>query len=502
MLSGFHADGALPDADLPPSAIGASGVAAVRASTNGFVTGSGDNPASTYWPARLVQPLQWERSLGGGAALGGGFGGRASDAAGVIDIADADGFYATLKRSMAIDGRSVIVERLRRGHTYAQATMAWNGTAAGWASPDMLLRVRLRDAMWRLAHPISRGRYGGTGGADGTANLAGVWKPQSFGRCKNVKGVLVDPATELWQFNDGEVEAFDAVYVNGEPMGGGAWTPSVSTGCINLASASQGEITADLRGSKTGGNYVDTTAYIAHRIITEHSELAAASLDLQTIDQVEGQNSAEVGIHVPASAEDILAIDVLEELLAGVGGFIDCNELGKLQLGIFGGDWYGDTFEIDQRHIVSELERLALPLGLDPPWAGCRIGYERNWTVMTSGVAGAVTASRRQFLAEAYRYGEALGDQSGAYQLATSPSLPGLYASLADAEAEAARRVALYGVARGLYRARLPLTHGFRMGMRGRLTWGNWGLQSGVDCWVTRIRFDAQAGLVTVDLFA
>ena len=503
-MDSFGAFGELPFGALRDGDAGRSGVVPFLFSEDGYITEPDEDPPNLPFGARVVQALSYSRSLAGNP---GGFAGRVADGAGEASLANADGMLDALFANFSIAGRQVRVLSRRFDQAYADAEVIFDGTAASWDSPEGLLRLQLRNSLWRLAVPIQQGAahfYDGTGGANGGADLAGLPRPLAFGRCREVPAVLVDAAALLYQVHDGAVDSIDAVYDGGDLLVLGVnYTVSLSTGCFTLLGAPVDRITCDLRGSATGGHYVGSTAYIVKRIINDLVGLDAAAVDPQTFDRVEGAttwSSGEVGMWLgPAPA---LAIDVIERLLVGIGGFLDAEPEGRITAGIFGAPWYGDSFALDET-VIESITRVAMPAGTDPPLSRALAAWQPLWTgPQVSGLADIVDASRRSYLAQAFRVAAAVGDQSGAEIMAQQSLTASLFEDAADALAFAEFRIGLYGVPRACYQIRLSRgLWQFRLGQIGRLSYPGWNLGQGRDAIVYAIASSAAEGRVTLGLF-
>ena len=161
------------------------------------------------------------------------------------------------------------------------------------------LQIALADPATDLKRPIIVDRFGGTGGIEGPADLAGVPKARSWGRCFNVAGKLLDPAHIIYCFGDpsrrlagfdavrdrgalatpatltvlawqGSVEAtFAALRAAPATQGGGVLAPDIA--CIKWWTEPS-DLTADLRGEVAAG-YVETAAEIAERIVAARSTI-------------------------------------------------------------------------------------------------------------------------------------------------------------------------------------------------------------------------------------
>jgi hypothetical protein len=140
------------------------------------------------------------------------------------------------------------------------------------------LRISIRDNAFKLDVPASLNVYGGTGSADGTADMAGKRKPLAFGVVNNITPAQVNPANLTYQVHDGAVNAIPAVYDSGYALSGpdadyasyaalaaatitnGHYATAKAVGLFRLGSAPNGLITCDVQGDSGGsGGYITTT---------------------------------------------------------------------------------------------------------------------------------------------------------------------------------------------------------------------------------------------------
>lgn len=477
----------------------------IYAASEAFTTAPDDAALpNVFFPSRVRRPLVFERSILGPD----GIGGAASIGLGDIELENSDGEYDNIVGNHAIDGRRVTIKvgDPEGGFAYEDFGVIFDGTAAGWDLTATGVNVELRDWTYELEKPVARSYYGGTGGSDGTADLAGKPIPQVWGRCLNVPGVIVDPLNSLIQFNDGPMEAIDAVYNNGValPDDGSCFTRDLAAGTITMLVGFAGQICADVRGSKEGGVYADKTADIVKRIVKTNLGWTDDDLRLASFDQVNSVQPAEVGYFI---GEDVTAKSVIDELMAGIGGFRSFTRTGLLEIGVFTAPVNGGDAVITQMELLDGLERLPSPKSFYPPAWRQRVGYQRNWTVQTSGLAGAIDddPERQAFLAQQYRYASAHDNNVKDRFLLAQDAPPRLsfFADKADAEAESLRLLALYSVPRSLYRGRVK-TQPFTLDLAADidLQYPRWDLRYGRATRAVTIRDDAGANEVELTVFA
>lgn len=463
---------------------------------------------------RVNVPLQWERTV----PIAPEGGQRQAVSYGETVLANGDGHFDTMVERYAIDGRRVVVRVGTRDFAYADFETLFDGTAAGWRlAEDDTVRVALRDNGFRLEVPLQQNLYKGTGGLEGTVELVGKPKPLAFGdlRTANVPGVLVDPVKLIYQWHDGALSEFTRVYDRGlelthagdiadllaaDPPASGTFVSQRSIGCIRLGSTPAGLVTADLVGDNAGGVALSAPD-IALRILTARALLGPADIDGASFSDLEIMQPANVGYWF--APEPLLVSQALDRVFAGINAWWGCSRLGGIQCGRVDAPAAAVDASFDAVNILS-LERLEPPESLSPPNWRRRVGYQPNYAVQTTDLAGAVTAERRQFLAQAFRVTAASREQvKSDYLRATDPDpLGNAFAFREDAEAEVRRLLDLWAARRALYRLTTKLkAYRLGIGRTVRVTDPRYGLAAGANAVIVGTRIDTErneSGLLLV----
>jgi hypothetical protein len=498
-MFGHYAFGDAPFGGLPDPAVRMTATANLRAdfrftiyaASAALLTAPDDTPASTPFHGTLAQPISFRRSLLGDSAIG-----VFSTGDGTMSLDNRDGRYDFLIGTYSIDGRRITLKIGRIEDNYATDFPIFVGTAADWLIDEDSLTITIRDFGYRLNVPLQQNLYGGTGGADGGADLAGKRKPLAFGQVFNVTPPLVVPNLLIYQVHDGEIESADSVYDRGTALtfsadyatyadlsaatvAAGYYATCLAFGFIKLGSTPAGTVTADLHGDADGG-YVETSADIVRRIVNR-------STDIEDTDEIYLPAFAAVNTAQPApigywsGTDDGQGVDdAVANIMAGVGGWAGFRRNGKFEVGIVLAPTSppSSRFTVDD---IAEIKREPLPSGISPPPYRFRIGYQRNETQQTD-LAGSVSADRKAFAAEQYRFAEASSTAIRAdhpFALDADP-IEAYFVNLADAQAEATRRLNLYRASRGLYRI--------------KLNWRSFNLNLGENINVTFPRWDLTVG--------
>ena len=486
---------------LEPYDPGAGAVVALYYSDHGFVTEPGDSPANQYYEPRVVSALNFERHLFQRGLIGG----RSIPNFGEIVLANADG---GLDEFLAFgwDDRPVRVFLGAEGFAYSDFGLVFDGTAEQIEVTDDVLTVRLRDWQHKLDKPVQGTLYAGTGGDEGGTDLTGVRKPLAFGRVLNVRPVMVDPGAGRYQVHDGAIDDVDALYVGGitntKVVGAPAanqYAVDVATGFVTVGGAPLTEqVTCDVKGAKPGGTYLTTVADIVEEIATSQGGLGAGDLDSASFTALNTANSAVVGVYVEGTTNRAV-LEVLDELIASIGGYYGFDRSGKFEVGRLeapGGTPAATFSEVE----ILEIDRQATAL----PVHRIRLGYQPNWTVQVEfQLQGGATAGRRAFTARDFRHVTALdGSVLTKHPLAGDLEVKTLLDGSADAGTEASRLLDLYKADRDLFRVRVK-TQPFALELANtvRLSYPRYGLDAGKDFRVVGLVEDAAINEIELTLW-
>jgi len=468
-------------------------------SDDGFITGPSDDPANTYFEPRLTFALNFERQLFAGGRLSG----RSLPGAGTLQLNNADGALDTMTE-LAFDGRRVRVLLGGEGFAYAEFAVIFDGTADGIEVDDEVMTVRLRDLQSRFEAGLDRGIYGGTGGLDGRSGLKDREKPLTFGRVFHVPAILVDPATLTYQVHDGAIESIDAVYDSGLALTKVAGSPSAgqfsvdaSDGTFTLGASAAGPVTADVRGDKSSGSYVETVAGLIQRLVsTRLAGDETVSVNTAAFQHGDRFHGDAVGIWVRSGAG---LAEVLDSLADSVGAHYGFDRAGAMTIGRVDEPAETPATLFDETQVL-EIERLAVAR---PVWRQS-VEYRRYWQTLDAGsVAGAVGEEARADLAEPVRV-EAVEDPEvrTRHLLSVDAVAVTLLTETSSAATEAARLLSVFGADRVAFRVLLK-TQPFALDLGQTITlrYPRHGLQAGRNLVVVGMVEDSASNEITLDLW-
>lgn len=357
-------------------------------SGEGFITEPTDTPANTLFEPRLVEPISFSRSMFSSGRIGGysvpGFG--------ELILTNADGGLDDFA-TYAWDGRSVEVKVGEDGAEYQYYFTIFTGQSRTVEFDDLFIRVILRDDQNDFDIDYPETLYAGTGGNEGSAELAGQAKPHCYGQVHNIEPVLVDATNYVYQVHDGAIQAIDAVYDAGVLLTLTTdYTVDLSNGRFTLVSAPNGVITADVKGSKPSGTYISTVADIIKHLVEEHAGFTYPDdFDTASFTALNTANSSTVGVY---DRETTNLFNILDRLINSIGGFYGFDRDGKFHVGRVELPTGTAAVEFDSTNII-EVTRLASAV----PNYQVRVNYNKNYRVMSeSDFDPSISAANRDAL--------------------------------------------------------------------------------------------------------
>lgn len=493
------------------AAVDAAGTLATQRWTTaslGYATGPAETPANTVYDPCVQQVGYIERAVTVGAARV-GFGELSLVTAGHLDGLLDYGF----------DGQAVTIRAGMQGAAYP-AGFPVKLKAIG-EQPEfggLQVRIRLRDRLAELERPLQTARYGGTNalpaGIDGTADdIKGQAKPRVYGAVKNAAPVLVNTSRLIYQVSDQALQAVGAVYDRGAALtAGAAYTseadmqanaPSagqyrvwLAGGCVRLGSLPTGQVTVDAtEGAAAANRYAG--ALISR--IAQQMGIAAGDVSAADVSALDAAAPYELGVMVQG---DEPALTVLDRIASSVGAWYGFDRLGVLRVGRLAAPSGTPSTDLTDISITS-LERIAQ--GELPIWRAV-VRWGRNEMAQAGDLAGSVTAARRAWLAETLRTTAAEdATVKNRYKLAGELRRDTLLTTQANADAEAARLLALYKVRRDTFKVRARLSaaevDAIDLGQTVRLTWPRYGLSGGRLFVVTGLRQDFARDAIEMTLW-
>jgi hypothetical protein len=435
------------------------------AATREFISRSSDQVADQPFFGTLEPSIQLDQSI----INDDGFG-RMTIAWGEITLINIDGEYDEIIGRYAADGRRLLLkigdETLLATSGYDGFYPIFDGVATRISVEEKVMRVFYRDGTYKLETPAQR-TYLGTGGLEGTADLAGKRVPRSYGYADNVTPALVSPTLKLFQVNDGQVQAITAVYsraaavtfdqdyasaalLMAATIPGGKYATCLAAGLFRVNFVLEGEVTADVQGDKAGGVFVSTSADIVQRVV---SGVTGVTIDAASFAAVNALQPAPIGFYLDTASSAQIA-DVVADIMGPIGGYGGTRRDSQtFELVLFRAPSGIPSASYSGIEII-DIKREALPSGIDPQPYRYRVAWGRNWTVQTD-LATSLTAARVAYLKEEFRLAEVsqLSIKIDHPLAQDPPIVSGLFRDEADARAQGELLLDLYGLSdHSLYR--------------------------------------------------
>lgn len=328
--------------------------------------------------------------------------------------------------------------------------------------------------------------------------------PVAIGTFYNVPAILLDDATHTYGVHDGSVSAITQVRDRGVSVG----FTNTGDGTFIVGGWPQGRITCDGTGALDGdGAAIKTGADFIRYLAVDRGYLTIDDLDIDSFITFKVLCPQTLGYWSSAAGQTVY--DVIDQVCNTLGAFTAVNRNGKLYVKRF--DFNGDpVMSIGEYDILQDGLRLERVI---PPTRDIRIAAKRNYSPNTYTVGGSgsgvtevnvntyphthVLFARCRNEAHAaipkanHRRGRT-GGNGGTVSIGDvqpdDSAIPSLFVNQADAQAEANRRMRLWGFQRYMFTvtcAIRPMT--LNLGDVVTLTHRRYGLSGGRNAIVTGI---------------
>jgi hypothetical protein len=500
-----------------------------RFASRSFVTRPTDNPAHQYVPGYLARNLTLGRRLN--QAEDGQFGSLIEAVHGELELDNSEGQLDDMVEDFRADGRPVTLKigatevtslGRERIQPYSLFETVYRTVAQDWYFEKNVVRLSLASQNKRLEDRLQLQVYAGTGGINGTSEMAGRSRPTALGRCLNTTPQLLDPSIVTYDLHAGEVSQIENVYDMGvevpfaadyptydamvaATVPAGWYATSKVAGKMRLGFLPAGDVTVDLRGDidNSNGFYVGNHGSILRMIFRDYAGLTNADLDLTSFNTLNALQAFEMGLFLPAGDQSRV-IDVAEQIAFSCGAFVGQDRSGLLRVQRLEVPAATPQWIFTDRDILQDrFERIRLPYRI--PWRAWGVGYSRNWTVQTgSQLAAGVSQQRRTFLEAEYRYMYASDPKIAQAHLTShgAPLRSSLFLSNVAAQAEATRLQALYSYERAMYRFVVKTAlFSVELGQTVRLILNRYDLDNGKDFVVVGIFDEADSAETELTCF-
>lgn len=437
----------------------------VTASTIGFNSRGGDDPAHTHFPRVLSESFNFEIELFPGIDPAGSS--ARSAGVGAIKLTDPGGELDSAVIDYAWDGRDLDLFRGAKTAAFANWTRVARLTTAGILYDPVEKQIRLRDLQWRLyGVELLDSKYDGTGGINGDAGVIGQPRMQSYGRIVGLEPRLIDATNIVYQWHDRVVQSVTglrdgatAIVIDGDDADlATLLAASIATGhartcnalgLVRLGATAFYGLRLDGYGdaySINGFGYVETRAAIARRLATSRSALALREqdqLDQVSFSRFDAAQPAPVGFAFDGSITIGAAIDAV---LGGCLGVWWAGLDGRMTVDLLRvPDTSPDFILRHPADIIGDPKMLAW----SPPRRQTRMGWRHIWSPQRPEALGDATPTEQRLYGEEWSFALSTDDVVRTrYPTAPDAIVPGNFAIEGNAYGEAVRQQQLLGVRR------------------------------------------------------
>jgi hypothetical protein len=454
-------------------------------SNRGYVTGPSDTPANQVYS---------DGTISGGATIterlsldGSGAGMSFGD----IEINNTEGRLDSWLSDVWTN-RSVKMFVGDMRWARADFRLVFDGFAADLTSNARdVLNLTVRDKLQRLNTSISEATLGGT-----SAN-ADRLLPIVLGEVHNFEPLLVDKATLQYQVHNGATERLIEVRDNGVPV---TATADLAAGTFTLAASPAGTVTASVQGAKLSGTYVNTAAKLVQLLATQYGTdpFSSGDLDAVSLAAFDAANPQPLGRPV-MDRENVLA--VAQELAASVGAQVIVSATALLQLIKIALPATGTPTAVTASNMADKSLSIVRRV---PVIASVKLGYCKNWAVQTNLQTGIPTADKDLFGQEWLTSTASDAAVASTYKLSQQAiQTDTLLLTKSDADAESARRLALWKVPRTVFQyVGEPELMLEPLGGYQTITHPRFDLSEGVDVQIVSVTRDWREPSVTFQVLA
>jgi hypothetical protein len=297
------------------------------------------------------------------------------------------------------------------------------------------------------------------GSLEGGADIAGKCVPKGRGYVPRCQPPAVDSANLIYRFSDLPSNAFTFAEDQGVALTNagtvsdlyattvvaGSYKVDLTGSYIRLGAKPVGVLAVGFQGDNTGG-FVSSGPNLIERMATVDGGLPASQIDASAFALAHSENSAPQGYWTGLEPESIWTIC---GKLVGPdgGGWLTWKRGGQLTIGTV-------KAPSSPTGTMSDIVRGTVDRATSsPPVYRWRIGYAHNFVLQPAdSLAGSLSEEAKKLRAEPWLYAKA-EDLSilEAFPEAIEVTVEAYYANLADAQAEANRRLPIHGVERATY---------------------------------------------------
>jgi len=454
-----------------------NGQPVVRRLANGPFTG----PASAPYTAAIAKDLEISRSIS--------IDGDAKLSAGDVEVWNVNGEFDSWFADVWANQRvEVYVGDVRWDESDFRLSFVGNLADIAYGADRSTLVLKFRDALQRLNTPVSEAKM-----ADGTLY------PVALGEVPNMTPKY-DSVTGRYYYHCGPAEGLIEPRTDGKKR-----SPDVTDDPTNgrfafNTAVGPGAITCSVQGDKIGGIYRNTIASLVQLLATSYGKASTR----MTVDDIDAANFLAFNVKNPqpvglAILDRTNVLAAIAQLASSKGAQLIPSMVGKLRLLQYA---IPASAALGIPRSMQAQDTLA-PVARSTAAAAVQIGFCRNYTTQPSlGQVSLPPEHKQMFATEWQTYTEVDTATQAAYSLYADPApIETCLLTLADAKAEAERRLAIVKVPRTTYRVELtPAGMLVELGEARNLFSDRFGLDAGKPGLVTSLTTNFGTYAVTAEV--
>lgn len=358
-------------------------------SSVGWTTTPTDTPANTHVQPRLMQPANYRRELfSGNRTLG-----AVRAAFGECLLANADGGLDDMIR-YGFDGRRFILRAGEKDAAYPDdfTTLMICTMSVPWfelTETSGAVHIKLTDDTTKLDKPISPGFFAGTGGLEGDTAASGMRKPVLFGSVFHCDPQIINESLKIYSAGfppaglaaipfyaaDGQgpglqwcdssgnnnppsygvdIDCADYAELAGADVPAGNYAVCSSLGLIRVGTLPVYGLACGLKISDIS-TWSDTDHTLPGTMINDI--VTAAGITNINTDDIAALDAARPSGYGVLVTGDESATDIIAKIANSCSAWFGFDRLGQFRVGIFDAP-AGDPVHIFSQHNIKKLQRL------------------------------------------------------------------------------------------------------------------------------------------------
>jgi len=366
--------------------------------------------------------------------------GRSQISWGDLVLFNGDGFfddYINSDTTWTLNGQEVVIEAGKPD--WSVHGTIFKGYMKDPEFTDEEIRIPVYDAQYKLENiEIPPNEFDSTSYPNAPTSVIGRPIPLCFGYCYNITPVLIDDTNYTYKVHDGQINDVTHAYDDGVEVT--IASKDLTNGTFRLSAAPVGTVTCDVEGAVSNGSFLTKPGEIVEYMLKAYANFSDDDIDSTYLSNFNTDVPWPIGVYVMNKTQLLDVIDmILVPLLSAYGITRD----GKFRVWQFKEPTSSSSVTItDMEGHEGEFKGEFYP---HIYWK-VNIGYDRNWTIQTTGLGGSVGLSRKEWLKNMYRYtSKESSSTHSLYGSSKERTIDTFLKNKADAETLADRYLSIFG---------------------------------------------------------